>query len=195
VNSGGGTGGAGGAGEGEIVTARLRLVPVDLALAGAMNAAPARAGDLLGATVAAGFPFSPNMYRYIEERLGERPGNAGWYAWIAVHRAAGEIAGDGGFHGPPDDVGIVEIGYSVTPAWERQGLATEMAAALVSRALADPEVTAIRAETLAGNAPSQAVLRRLGFAVSGEYDDPGDGRVIVWLLARERSGAGGGARA
>lgn len=184
--------GARSAGAGEIATARLRLVPVDLALARAMNLAPARAAEALGATAGDGFPFSPGMYRYIAERLAVRPGDAGWYALIAVHRRTGKVAGDGGFHGPPDDVGIVEIGYSVVPAWEGQGLATEMAQALVARALADPGVTAIRAETLAGNAPSQAILRRLGFATAGEYDDPGDGRVIVWLLPRERREAGSG---
>jgi RimJ/RimL family protein N-acetyltransferase len=171
---------------GEIVTSRLRLIPVDLELANAVSRDPALAGHRLGATVAAGFPFSPGMYHFIAGKLAERPRDAGWYGWVAVHDAANEIIGDGGFHGPPDDVGMVEIGYSVMPAWERRGLASEMAVALVGWAMGDAEVTAIRAETLAGNAPSQAILRRIGFAESGRYDDPEDGPVIVWLLPRER---------
>ncbi len=173
-----------------IGTARLRLIPVDQSLADAAVAGQDHVGEALGATVAVGFPFSPGMYRYVAGTLAERPDDTGWYAWVAVHAAAREIIGDGGFHGPPDDVGMVEIGYSVMPAWERRGLATEMAGALVAWAMADPEVSAIRAETLRGNAPSQAILRRLGFAESGEYDDPEDGPVVVWLLTRERWAAG-----
>ncbi|MGI9252141.1 MAG: GNAT family N-acetyltransferase, partial [Thermomicrobiales bacterium] len=169
---------------GELATTRLRLVPVDARLADAVCASPRQAGDLLGLAVAEGFPFSPGMYRYVAPRVALAPETAGWYAWLAVDPASGTIIGDGGFHGPPDDVGIAEIGYSIAPAWQGRGYATEMTGALIAWALPDPEVTAIRAETLSANLASQAILRRFGFRIAGEYDDPEDGMVIRWLLPR-----------
>jgi [ribosomal protein S5]-alanine N-acetyltransferase len=170
----------------EIATERLRLIPADARIAGAVVAGPPQVAGLLGLAVADGFPFSPGMYEYVAPRIAEAPETAGWYAWLAVEPVSGTIIGDGGFHGPPDDVGIAEIGYSIMAAWQGRGFATELAIALIGWAFADPVVTAIRAETLAGNEPSQAILRRIGFAVAGEYDDPADGPVIRWLLPRER---------
>lgn len=168
---------------GEILTERLRLVAVDASAAAAVLAGEA-CRALPCESVADGFPFAPGMYGLVEDRTREEPAQAGWLAWAAILREGGELVGDGGFHGPPDDRGTVALGYSVAPAWRGRGLAREMAAALLAWAFAHDAVRAVEAETLEGNLPSQAILRRLGFAPDGRYDDLDDGPVLRWRLDR-----------
>lgn len=82
-------------------------------------------------------------------------------------------AGNGGFKGPPDDDGIAELGYSVMPAHQRQGLATEAVEMLMGWANADGRVKGFIAHTLTGLAPSIRVLEKCGF--SGPYPGPEEG--------------------
>ncbi|MEV0347819.1 GNAT family N-acetyltransferase [Nonomuraea sp. NPDC050680] len=49
------------------------------------------------------------------------PRHAPWIARQAVTGPEGVVVGHAGFHGPPDEVGMVEIGYAVAPDFRRQG--------------------------------------------------------------------------
>jgi len=90
--------------------------------------------------------------------------------------------GSVGYKGPPRD-GIAEIGYSVVPSWQRQGLATEACRALIELAWRR-DVEVVVPHTLAGLEPSIAVLRKLGFAAS----DPAEPGVLAFTLVhRDRS--------
>ena len=60
------------------------------------------------------------------------------------------LVGWGGFKGPPDADGAVEIGYAVAPAWEGRGVATAAVAELLREAWAAPGVRRVLAHTLAG---------------------------------------------
>ena len=48
-------------------------------------------------------------------------------------------------HGPPDGVGMVEIGYSSDPAYRRRRYATAMVAELLRWAAAEPSAVTVRA--------------------------------------------------
>jgi RimJ/RimL family protein N-acetyltransferase len=85
-------------------------------------------------------------------------------------RATGEVIGDIGFHGPPDEAGTVEIGYSVVEQYRGRGLAGESAVALLGLAWSRPEVRRIIAQTDVDNAPSAGVLRHAGFRDDGAAD-------------------------
>jgi RimJ/RimL family protein N-acetyltransferase len=91
---------------------------------------------------------------------------AGWLGWYAVAHATDSrtatLVGTGGYMGPPDADGMVEIGYSVSEQWRGQGFATEMVAAFVERAK-ELGVRRVTARTLSSNPPSIAVLERNGF--------------------------------
>jgi RimJ/RimL family protein N-acetyltransferase len=101
----------------------------------------------------------------------------GWYVWYAVLRAAagGQAAllGAGGFLGPPNGAGEVEIGYSLSKEWRGKGFAKEMVEGLVRQALSDPRVIRVLAQTNEGNAASRSVLERAGFHVAGAGTEPG----------------------
>jgi RimJ/RimL family protein N-acetyltransferase len=105
------------------------------------------------------------------ERLLE-PGAAGWWTHYAVLTAAERptLIGAMGYKGPPKE-GMVEIGYSVVPSWQRRGLATEACETLIAAAWARG-ASVIVAHTLEHLTPSIGVLRKLGFerSTSSEPD-------------------------
>jgi [ribosomal protein S5]-alanine N-acetyltransferase len=99
---------------------------------------------------------------------------SGWYGWYAINidSQAGEraLVGAGGYFGPPDESGIVEIGYSILPEWQRRGFASELVKILVTRASSIEKVTKIIAHTSADNLPSIKVLLSCGFTEVGSEE-------------------------
>ncbi|MBO3741711.1 GNAT family N-acetyltransferase [Actinoplanes flavus] len=145
------------------------------------------AGDLDAASAAAGHPLSQYLVEESwlwEVRLDDiarDPEAAEWIARAAVAEPEGIVVGHGGFHGPPDADGVVEVAYSVDPAHRRRGYAKAMLAALLARADEDPRVTAVRASIRPDNVGSRAVIAGFGFRKIGEQWDPEDGLEDVWL--------------
>jgi RimJ/RimL family protein N-acetyltransferase len=91
------------------------------------------------------------------------------------------VVGHGGFHGPPDEHGTVEVAYSVDPDFRRRGYARAILKALLERADADPAVRVVRASISPENAGSLATIAGFGFKKAGEQWDPEDGLELVFL--------------
>ncbi|WP_324731392.1 GNAT family N-acetyltransferase [Pseudomonas paeninsulae] len=95
----------------------------------------------------------------------------GWYGWYAINidAVSGErsLVGSGGYFGPPDSNGVVEIGYSVLPEWQRRGFAKEIVSALVAHALSFEKTNSIIARTSPVNEASKRVLISSGFRETG----------------------------
>lgn len=96
------------------------------------------------------------------------PAGDAFGVWVMIESASRIIAGDVGFKGPPDDAGVIEIGYSVIPDRRRRGYATEAARALVEWALLQPHVRVVVARCDPHNLPSIRTLERVGFTRAGE---------------------------
>jgi ribosomal-protein-alanine N-acetyltransferase len=133
---------------------------------------------LLDARVPAGWPTdeAADALPWFLERLeGADPQDIGWYGFYGVVTTgvddAPVLVGGGGSLGPPVE-GSVEIGYSVLPAFQRQGYATEMMTAVVEWVSGDPRVREIMAETAADNVASRRLLQRLGFHEAGAGREP-----------------------
>ena len=101
-----------------------------------------------------------------------------------VHIASNTVIGSGSFKGPPDAKGVVEIAYGIVPSQQGRGYATEAARALVAYAFGDARVRIVRAHTLPRNEASGRVLTKCGFTRIAQVDDPDDGPVWRWELAR-----------
>jgi RimJ/RimL family protein N-acetyltransferase len=99
-------------------------------------------------------------------------------AWLIVE--SGEVVGLCSLKAPPQEGGVVEIGYGVAPSRQGRGAASRAVADVIAWALEEPEVDVVTAETLPDNIPSHRVLIRNGFAHVGERIDPEDGRVFCW---------------
>jgi RimJ/RimL family protein N-acetyltransferase len=78
-------------------------------------------------------------------------------------RAPDLVIGGIGFHGPPDENGGAEIGYSIVPSQRRNGYATQALRLLVEYSRGLGAGTLI-AETEVANAASRGVLSKVGFA-------------------------------
>jgi RimJ/RimL family protein N-acetyltransferase len=156
-------------------TRRLTLVPLDARLASL------QLDDLMGffkaLKVRACPSWPPPLYdreaqAHTAGHLTLNSRQIGWHSWVFIGTdppldpslSDRVLIGAGGFHGPPDANGVVEIGYAILPEHQRLGFASEAAAGLVAWALARRPVTAVRGRTLVDGTASQRVLRKLGFS-------------------------------
>ncbi len=97
--------------------------------------------------------------------LGDFPfGAAGtWFQFAIRRRESGELVGDLGAHFLGDAPRQVEIGFSLAPAWQGQGLAGEAVTALISHLFAHQDTHRVMASVDPRNTASVALLRRVGF--------------------------------
>ena len=94
----------------------------------------------------------------------------------------GRYLGNISFKGPPCE-GRVEIGYHVAPGQQGQGLATAAVRLMLEEAWA-AGVQVVRAEVLPDNLPSQRVLEKAGFRLTGHHADERQEWVGVWEAPR-----------
>ncbi|MFI1972584.1 GNAT family N-acetyltransferase [Streptomyces cinnamoneus] len=145
-------------------------------------------GDLAGGSAEAGVALDEHfvgdrarrIFGYRADQLAENPSVAPWIARAAVSEPDGTVVGDAGFHGPPDEAGMVEVGYTVVPGYRRQGYARAMLTALLVRAATEPGVRTVRATIRSDNHASMATIAGFGFTRVGEQGDERDGLEIVF---------------
>lgn len=113
------------------------------------------------------------------------PQSAPYLLRMAVHRVEAVIIGSAGFHGMPDGRGMIEIGVGIEPHWRGQGYATEVLHGMWGWVIDQPGVRVLRYTVSPGNAPSQAIIRRLGFAWRGQQMDPEDGPEDIFEMGAD----------
>lgn len=154
-----------------LVTDRLVLEPIAPEVAEAVVA-----GDLSGLRVGEGWPHADTVDGLgMAVRFGHAPG---WFVTLA-----GEIVGDCGTHGPPDEAGDVEIGYGLAAPCRGRGYGSELVIAASRWLLGRPGVRRVVArEVLADNMPSRRALERAGFVL--ERSEGG----LVWYALEGPNG-------
>jgi RimJ/RimL family protein N-acetyltransferase len=146
-------------------TPRMRLVAATRETIAAELDGKARLAEALGAVIPADWPPEHHDHETLafwSEQLS-RAGADGWWMYYAVVTESPRptLIGSMGYKGPPTE-GVVEVGYSVVPSWQRRGLATEATRRLIEAAWERGARTVI-AHTFAHLEPSIGVLRKLGF--------------------------------
>ena len=119
-----------------------------------------------------------HLQRWQKDMAGENR-VAPWRARAIVRISDDNMIGHAGFHGPPDDTGMIEIGYAIFPAFRGNGYATEAARTLLDFAI-ELGATTFRASVSPDNAPSLAIVRKLGLIRTGERLDDADGLEFVF---------------
>lgn len=168
---------------------RLRLVPLSARTLYALLE-----GDLEAARTASGAPLTEFflreawLWRIRAEQVRRDPGSGPWIARAAVVEPDGVpnssphayVVGHVGFHGPPDQHGMVEVAYSVDPAHRRRGFGRALLRAALGWAAEQPEVRVVRASIRPDNEASLATIRPFGFVQVGEQWDDEDGLELVY---------------
>ena len=163
------------------MTVRLVELPLDSMLA-------LLAGDLAGASAGAGVRLTDYfigdssiwLWQIRVDQIRRDPESAHWVARAVVDEESGLVIGHAGYHGPPDENGMVEVGYSVDPRYRRRGHAREMLAELIRRAQSEPQVRIVRASISPDNVASLATIAGFGFIPVGEQWDADDGRELLF---------------
>ncbi|MCW0235397.1 MAG: GNAT family N-acetyltransferase [Ferrovibrio sp.] len=106
-----------------------------------------------------------------------------WLSYFALRDADNALLGICSFKSPPVQ-GLVEIAYFTFPGYEAQGVASVMARELLKIAFNEYEIQAVLAHTLPEESASTAILRKRGFTLIEALDDPDDGTIWRWALAR-----------
>jgi [ribosomal protein S5]-alanine N-acetyltransferase len=149
------------------------------------------AGDLATARDLTGVPLSPWflsdevtwLWRLRLDQIAADPRAADWVVRATVSVPDGVVVGAGGFHGPPDEAGNVEIGYSTDPAFRRRGYARAMVSELLRWAASEPQAVTVRASIRPDNVASLATIAGFGFGHVGEQWDEEDGTEYLYEVS------------
>lgn len=176
----------------DIESPRLLLVPFALPLLEATQVGDvARVGALLDAVIAPGWPSHGVREWQLKEqiaRLNRAPGELPWLGRLILLRHPRTLIGGINLKGSPDARGRVEIGYEIVENFRRKGYASEAVEALCHWCFAQSQVAAVYARAQAGNAISQHMLQRLGFARHEVEHHPRLGELIVWVRPKPPQG-------
>lgn len=130
-------------------------------------------------------------------QLAANPAEVGWWGWYVIAKPD-VVAPDATLVGstgasPPDALGRSLGGYSILPAFEGQGFATEAARAVFGWVASQPSLRSLEATTFEQHYASRRVLEKLGFQLVGvspddadaaESDRQGRGALILYRLPR-----------
>jgi aminoglycoside 6'-N-acetyltransferase len=134
----------------------------------------------------------------VEEMAGRAPGAPGGWVQLSVEeRENGRLVGDVGLSPAEGEPGVVKVGYTIAPAFQGRGYATEAVAALVAYAFEKLGAEVVRAYASADNLPSIRVAEKVGMRlverIEHRYGDE------VWVGVRHElrhaEHAGRGSRA
>jgi len=170
-----------------ISTARLHLIAATYEHLRAELESPGHLEALLHAAIDPGWPpgeYDRSAQEFFKDKARDGGKAAeGWFCWYAIRKGTEQsppvVIGAGGFFGPPNDKGEVEIGFSIMPAHRKQGYATELVNALAAWAFDDTRTTKIIARTTRGNTASCGIIKKTGFTQNDCTENN-----LVYVLAK-----------
>jgi ribosomal-protein-alanine N-acetyltransferase len=168
---------------------RARLVVFSVAALDAEESSVGALCALLGAAQPVEWPppFSDSgVLDWFRQQLLADQTLAPWLGHYIVSRIDDQdtLVGTAGYKGPPDPSGMVEIGYSIVPAYHRMGIGTAAVEMLVVQAFADSRVQRVMAETPLDFLASRRLLEKCGFRQVGQRVDPEDGDLALYEIGR-----------
>jgi RimJ/RimL family protein N-acetyltransferase len=106
----------------------------------------------------------------IEEMAGRAPGEAGWIQFSVEERETGRLVGDVGLSPAEEHPGVIKLGYTMAPAFQGRGYATEAVKALVAYAFDTLGADLVRAYASAKNTPSIRVAEKVGLQLVERFE-------------------------
>lgn len=131
-------------------------------------------------------PWVADSARHIRFRLAQVQTHPDAEPWlirpIAARSEPPRVMGIINFHGPPDDRGFAEVGYSLEPESRGQGYAIEAVRALFEWASSEHGVTRFRASISPDNERSRNLVAKLGMIRVGAQWDEDDGLELIYTV-------------
>lgn len=172
-----------------IRTERLELVPLADSLELLVEGKRVEAERELGVLLPHWWPDRHDLgfLAFRARQLAAEPDDRDWMPWLVVLGDERVMIGHAGFHGRPgknarNDPDAVELGYMILVAQRGRGYATEVVDALVKWAADVHGIRRFVASIGPENAPSLALVRKLGFVDVGRHWDDQDGEELEFLL-------------
>jgi RimJ/RimL family protein N-acetyltransferase len=164
-----------------IHTVRLTLIPVTYEITSTLIKGSSEEIEKLGITAHSNWPTedTKDVLPSVNDALEETRCPSGFEFWMIVNKESREIIGDIGFHGKPDENGVVEIGYGLVLEERGKGYGFEAADAILEWTMAQEEVKVIKADCLIDNTPSVRILEKLGMRETGR-----DEEFIFWEVKK-----------
>lgn len=155
----------------------LKLIP-EAALEALLAGSLAEASEIVGLELPEFYLTQERHWRFRLGPIRADPAVAPWLARAVFGRPAETVVGRAGFDGPPDDRGMVEIGYAIVPEFRRQGYARAAVGELLVYA-SEHGARTVRASVSVENVASLAVIRGNGFEhVAEQWTE--DGRELIF---------------
>jgi RimJ/RimL family protein N-acetyltransferase len=151
-------------------------------------------GDLAAANTTSPVPLSDyfagpdwrGVWLMRSKQVDDDPACAAWVTGVIWDDQRQLAVGRAGYHGPPDEAGMVEIGYAVEPKHRRHGYARAALEALLQRAADEPQVRTVRVTISPDNLASSELASQYGFSEVGQQWDDEDGLEIIYERAALR---------
>lgn len=172
-----------------IVCDRLRLVSMTSAfLEASLKEQRNEASQMLGVDIAPDWFDEQWLMRLRLNDLQRDSALQPWLLRAIIHSTSNSMVGHIGFHTAPNPAylndiapGGIEVGYTIFPAYRRQGYATEACRGLMDWAHTEHAINRFILSIAPDNTPSLRIAHRLGFIRIGEHVDPEDG--IEYIFA------------
>ena len=121
--------------------------------------------------------------RWRVPQVKENPAVNIWFIRWIVLRETNEIVGSISFHSPPDDSGMIEIGFGISLPCRNNGFGTEALLGMWSWVVTQPGVKILRYTVSASNLPSMAIISKFGFSHVGQQLDEEDGPEEIFEMS------------
>ncbi|MGH2635357.1 MAG: GNAT family N-acetyltransferase [Actinomycetota bacterium] len=114
----------------------------------------------------------------LEEMVARSPGEpGGWVQFSVEERDGGRLVGDVGLSPAEGEPGVIKIGYTIAPAFQARGYATEAVGALLAYAVDRLGAATVRAYASAENVPSIRVAEKVGMRLIERFEHREGGEV------------------
>ena len=175
----------------EIVTARLALIAITAVTLDSEKAADGQLGESIRCAIPANWPpvdWEPHVLDMLLAQFDRDPTQLGWHRYVALVQPHGSRLLVGTLGAFPREAlpAECEIGYTILPPYEGQGLATEAAQGLLKYLREDSRLRSVVAHTFPRLTGSIRVMEKCGFVPDGEGGGAGDGPVSVAVVTGAR---------
>ena len=160
----------------ELRTPRLVLIAITPAMLNSEKLADQKLGDLIGCAIPSNWPpihWEPHVLYVLLEQYERHPEQISWHRYVALLTGDGTrtLIGTIGAFWRETSPMECEIGYSILPPHEGQGLATEAAQALIQLIRTNPRIKSVIAHTFPELAGSIRVMEKCGMVFDGQGEE------------------------